>query len=145
MSENPIQGIMGTTMEKIKEMVDVNTIIGDPVTTPDGTTIIPVSKVSFGFASGGSDLPTKQPKNTFGGGGGAGISIQPIAFLVVSAGNVKLLQMTMGENTANNIVNMVPEVVDKIGAMFHKDKATVKEVKTEAKTEAKTETKPAKE
>lgn len=141
MSENPIQGIMGTTMEKIKEMVDVNTIIGDPVTTPDGTTIIPVSKVSFGFASGGSDLPTKQPKNTFGGGGGAGISIQPIAFLVVSAGNVKLLQMTMGENTANNIVNMVPEVVDKIGAMFHKDKATVKEVKTEAKTE----TKPAKE
>lgn len=143
MSENPIQGIMGTTMEKIKEMVDVNTIIGDPVTTPDGTTIIPVSKVSFGFASGGSDLPTKQPKNTFGGGGGAGISIQPIAFLVVSAGNVKLMQMTMGENTANNIVNMVPEVVDKIGAMFHKDKATVKEVKTEAKTE--TETKPAKE
>jgi sporulation protein YtfJ len=141
MSENPIQGIMGTTMEKIKEMVDVNTIIGDPVTTPDGTTIIPVSKVSFGFASGGSDLPTKQPKNTFGGGGGAGISIQPIAFLVVSAGNVKLLQMTMGENTANNIVNMVPEVVDKIGAMFHKDKATVKEVKTEVKTE----TKPAKE
>ena len=141
MSENPIQGIMGTTMEKIKEMVDVNTIIGDPVTTPDGTTIIPVSKVSFGFASGGSDLPTKQPKNTFGGGGGAGISIQPIAFLVVSAGNVKLLQMTMGENTANNIVNMVPEVVYKIGAMFHKDKATVKEVKTEVKTE----TKPAKE
>lgn len=141
MSENPIQGIMGTTMEKIKEMVDVNTIIGDPVTTPDGTTIIPVSKVSFGFASGGSDLPTKQPKNTFGGGGGAGISIQPIAFLVVSAGNVKLLQMTMGENTANNIVNMVPEVVDKIGAMFHKDKAAVKEVKTEVKTE----TKPAKE
>lgn len=141
MSENPIQGIMGTTMEKIKEMVDVNTIIGDPVTTPDGTTIIPVSKVSFGFASGGSDLPTKQPKNTFGGGGGAGISIQPIAFLVVSAGNVKLLQMTMGENTANNIVNMVPEVVDKIGAMFHKDKAMGKEVKTEAKTE----TKPAKE
>ena len=137
MSENPIQGIMGTTMEKIKEMVDVNTIIGDPVTTPDGTTIIPVSKVSFGFASGGSDLPTKQPKNTFGGGGGAGISIQPIAFLVVSAGNVKLLQMTMGENTANNIVNMVPEVVDKIGAMFHKDKATVKEVKTEVKTETK--------
>lgn len=135
MSENPIQGIMGTTMEKIKEMVDVNTIIGDPVITPDGTTIIPVSKVSFGFASGGSDLPTKQPKNTFGGGGGAGISIQPIAFLVVSAGNVKLLQMTMGENTANNIVNMVPEVVDKIGAMFHKDKATVKEVKTEVKTE----------
>ena len=141
MSENPIQGIMGTTMEKIKEMVDVNTIIGDPVTTPDGTTIIPVSKVSFGFASGGSDLPTKQPKNTFGGGGGAGISIQPIAFLVVSAGNVKLLQMTMGENTANNIVNMVPEVVDKIGTMFHKDKATGKEVKTEAKSE----TKPAKE
>ena len=66
MSEHPIQGLMATAMQKIREMIDVNTIIGDPITTPDGTTIIPVSKVSFGFASGGSDIPTKTPKETFG-------------------------------------------------------------------------------
>lgn len=117
MSEHPIQGLMGTTMQKIREMVDVNTIIGDPITVPDGTVIIPVSKVSFGFASGGSDLPTKQPKQTFGGGGGAGISIQPLAFLIVSNGNVKLLQMSSG-NTANNALNLVPEVIDKISGLF---------------------------
>lgn len=120
MSEHPIQGVMSTTMEKIREMVDVNTIIGEPIQTPDGTVIIPVSKVSFGFASGGSDLPTKSPKELFGGAGGAGVSIQPLAFLVVSNGNVKLLQMTNGQSTANNIVNMVPDVVDRIGALFQK-------------------------
>lgn len=121
--QHPIQGLMDTTMQKIREMVDVNTIIGEPIQTPDGTVIIPVSKVSFGFASGGSDIPTKQPKQVFGGAGGAGISIQPLAFLVVSAGNVKLLQMTNGQNTANNIINMVPDVMDRIGALFNKDKA----------------------
>ncbi|MGI5958838.1 MAG: GerW family sporulation protein [Massiliimalia sp.] len=121
MSEHPIQGVMGTTMQKIREMVDVNTIIGEPIQTPDGTVIIPVSKVSFGFASGGSDLPTKTPKELFGGAGGAGVSIQPLAFLVVANGTVKLLQMTNGQSTANNIVNMVPEVVDRIGSLFQKE------------------------
>lgn len=123
--QHPIQGLMGTTMQKIREMVDVNTIIGEPIQTPDGTVIIPVSKVSFGFASGGSDIPTKQPKQVFGGAGGAGISIQPLAFLVVSGGNVKLLQMTSGQNTANNIINLVPDVMDRIGALFTKDKGEV--------------------
>ena len=106
MSEHPIQGLMATAMQKIREMIDVNTIIGDPITTPDGTTIIPVSKVSFGFASGGSDIPTKTPKETFGGGSGAGISINPIAFLIVSGGDVKLLQLN--------------EVVEKVAALFSK-------------------------
>ncbi len=118
MSEHPIQGLMETTMQKIREMVDVNTIIGDPIQTPDGTTIIPVSKVAFGFGSGGSDIPTKQPKQVFGGGGGAGVSIQPLAFLVVANGNVKLLQMTTSSNTANNVINLVPEVIDRIGSLF---------------------------
>lgn len=122
MSEHPIQGLMATTLQKIREMVDVNTIIGEPVTTPDGTVIIPVSKVSYGFASGGSDIPSKQPKDIFGGGTGAGVSIQPLAFLVVNNGNVKLMQMTQGDNTANNVVNMIPEVMDKIGDLFKKDK-----------------------
>ena len=78
--EHPIGSLMDTTMEKIKEMIDVNTIIGEPITSPDGTLIIPVSKVSYGFAAGGSDLPTKKEnKDCFGGGSGAGVTIQPVA------------------------------------------------------------------
>ena len=119
---------MSTTMQKIKEMVDVNTIIGNPITTPDGTTIIPISKVSFGFASGGSDLPTSNPKQTFGGGGGAGITLQPIAFLVVHEGNVRLLQIATSSNTADKVVNAVPDIIDKVSdvlAKNQKDKAKV--------------------
>ena len=122
MSEHPIEGMMGTTLEKIKQMVDVNSIIGDPITTPDGTVIIPVSKVSYGFASGGSDFPTKSPaaKELFGGGTGAGISIHPVAFLTISNGNVHLLQIDPYNNTADRIIGMVPDVVDKISSMVNK-------------------------
>ena len=122
MSEHPIQGLMGTTMEKIREMVDVNTIIGDPITCPDGTVIIPVSKVGFGFAAGGSDWPSKQPKGLFGGGSGAGGSIQPLAFLVVYNGDVRILQMDTSENTADRMVGIVPEVIQTITDLFKKDK-----------------------
>lgn len=118
--EHPIEGLIKTTMEKIREMVDVDTIIGDPITISEGVVIVPVSKVSFGFASGGSDLPAKTAKDLFGGGGGAGISIQPVAFLVVSNGDVKLLQMSMNANTPNAIINMVPEMFDKISSLFNK-------------------------
>ena len=85
MSENQLNGFLGVTMDKIKEMVDVNTVIGDPIPTQDGTTVIPISRVSYGFASGGTDLPSKaQPnKGLFAGGSGAGITITPIAFLAV--------------------------------------------------------------
>ena len=121
MSEHPISGLMGITMEKIREMVDVDTVIGDPITVSDGTVIIPVSKVSFGFASGGSDLPSKNQNELFGGGSGAGITIQPLAFIVVSKGEVKLLQMSMNANYSNAIINMVPEVFDKISSMIKKD------------------------
>lgn len=133
MSEHPIQGMMGTTMEKIREMIDVNTIIGDPITTPDGTVIIPVSKVGFGFAAGGSDFPSKQPKDLFGGGSGAGVSIQPLAFLVVSKGEVKILQMDNSENTADRMVNLVPEVIQSISDLFKKPKSetVMKETKTD--------------
>lgn len=112
---------MDTAMQKLREIVDVNTIIGDPITAPDGTIIIPVSKVSFGFGSGGSDLPAKVQKDIFGGGVGAGVSINPLAFLVVSGGNVKLLQMSSSSNTADKVVNMVPEVMDKITDLFSKN------------------------
>lgn len=120
--QHPISGIMGITMDKLKEMVDVNTIIGDPIKIDEKTTVIPISKVSFGFASGGSDLPAKQPKDLFGGGSGAGVSIQPLAFLIISDGNAKLLQMSVNASTPNALVNMIPDVVEKISGMVNKDK-----------------------
>lgn len=122
MNDHPINGLMETTMNKIKEMVDVNTIVGDPITSPDGTIIIPVSKVSYGFASGGSDLPTKKEAECFGGGSGAGVTIQPIAFLTVYQGNVKLLPVEKYDGAADRIVGMVPDLVDKVGELFKKDK-----------------------
>ena len=133
--EHPILGMMGTAMQKIREMIDVNTIIGDPITTPDGTVIIPVSKVSFGFGSGGSDWPNKNTaKDLFGGGAGAGISINPLAFLVFSNGEVKLLQMSFSSNTADKMVNMVPDVIDKIsGLVSGSSKKDAKEKKDKDK------------
>ncbi len=115
MSDNTkLESLVKTAMEKIREMTECETVIGKPIVTADGTTIIPVSKVSFGFASGGSDLPTKSPKDQFGGGSGAGITIQPMAFIVVHNGETKLLQMTTNTSYQNAVVNTVPEVVDKI-------------------------------
>ena len=121
--KNPLGEVLDTSLEKLKKLVDVNTIIGDAITTPDGTTIIPVSKVSFGFATGGSELPTSKPSTPFGGGSGGGVTIQPLAFLVISNGNVKLLQMQTADNTADRIVNMMPGMVDKVSGMISDYKA----------------------
>ena len=122
--EHPIGSLMDTTMEKIKEMIDVNTIIGEPVTSPDGTLIIPVSKVSYGFAAGGSDLPTKKEnKDCFGGGSGAGVTIQPVAFLTVYQGDVRLVSVDREECTADKLVNMIPDVLKKVKGVFKKDKS----------------------
>ena len=122
--EHPIGSLMDTTMEKIKEMIDVNTIIGEPITSPDGTLIIPVSKVSYGFAAGGSDLPTKK-ENTdcVGGGSGAGVTIQPVAFLTVYQGDVRLVSVDQEEGTADKLVNMIPDVLKKVKGVFKKDKS----------------------
>lgn len=124
MGENKVGGLLGLSMDKIKEMVDVNTVIGDPITTPDGTTVIPVSRVSYGFAGGGSDLPSKsQPeKGLFAGGSGAGITISPIAFLVIANGNVRILQIEPYVSSVDRIVANAPEVVDKIAGLFKKNK-----------------------
>jgi len=122
--KNPLGEVLDTSLEKLKKLVDVNTIIGDAITTSDGTTIIPVSKVSFGFATGGSELPTSKPSTPFGGGSGGGVTIQPLAFLVISKGNVQLLQMQTADNTADRIVNMVPGVIDRVSGIIagQKDK-----------------------
>lgn len=125
--KSKINEMMGITMEKLREMGDVKTIIGDPITAGD-TTIIPVSKVSYGFASGGSDLPAKQnPKDLFGGGAGAGVTVQPIAFLVINKeGNVRLMQISSSDDKVSNIIRSVPELIDKISEMVknHKDGKT---------------------
>ena len=115
MNENTkLEGLVKTAMEKVHEMVDCETIVGKPIVTANGTTIIPISKVSFGFASGGSDLPTKSTKDQFGGGSGAGVTISPVAFIAIHNGETKLLQMTTNTPYENAVVNAVPEVVDKI-------------------------------
>ena len=123
MSDHPINSLMDTSMKKIKDLIDVNTIIGDPITTPDGTTIIPVSKVTYGFASGGSDLPTKkESRDCFGGGSGAGVTIQPVGFLSIIKGNVKFIPIEKYDGAADRIVGMIPEAFDKISSFIKKDK-----------------------
>lgn len=120
MSEHnhPIGDLMSTTLTKIKEMVDVDTIVGKPIHTPDGVTLIPVSQLSFGFASGGTEFgkaPKSEAKANFGGGSGAGVKIDPVAFLVVRGDSVRLLPVGIPPmNTADRVIEMVPEVVDKI-------------------------------
>lgn len=134
MSEHPIEGMMGTTLDKIRQMVDVNTVMGDPVTTPDGTVIIPISKISYGFASGGSDLPSKThaEKNYFGGGAGAGVTVTPLAFLTISGGNVRLLQIDPYNNSADRVIGMIPEVADKINEFMNSRKEKKREEQREA-------------
>ena len=107
-----LEALVKSAMEKVRELSEAETIVGKPISTPDGTTIIPVSKVSFGIASGGSDLGSD--KKGFGGGSGAGVTVSPMAFIVIRNGETKLLQMTTTTPYQNAIVNVVPEVVDKI-------------------------------
>lgn len=122
--EHPIQGLMKTAMESIKEMVDVNTIVGDPIEVPDGSVIVPVSRVALGFAAGGGEYSGGGGKDggqelPFGGGSGAGVSVQPVAFLVVGNGNVKLLP---AENTAavERIIDAVPGIVEQVQKVMKK-------------------------
>lgn len=119
--QHPIEGLMSATLQKIKEMVDVNTVVGTPINTGDGVTIIPISKVSYGFASGGSDFSSKQPKDLFGGGAGAGVTIKPEGFLVINGTDVKLMQLTESNNSVEKAINAVPDVIDKVAAAFKKD------------------------
>ena len=127
MAEHPIQGIMSTALQNIKEMVDVNTIVGTPVTTPDGTVIIPVSKVAFGFCAGGSEFGSPVVKegglqSNFGGGSGAGVSITPVAFLVVNGTNVRLISMSSASTATDKIVDMIPEILTKFKELIKKEK-----------------------
>ena len=123
-NSHPIENLMKSTMENIKEMVDVNTIVGDPVESKDGTIIIPLSKVSFGFASGGSEFNGKvnngNLKYPFGGGSGAGVSVKPVAFLVIKQDAVRVLSVDQ-DNTYDRIVDSIPQVIDMLKGFFNKD------------------------
>ena len=121
MSKN-LPNMLENTIAKIRELVDVNSVIGDPITTPDGVTIIPVSKVSVGFGGGGSDYVSKnanKQENPFGGGAGGGVKVTPVAFLIVKEGTVRMLPVaTPANTTADRIVEQIPDALDKIAAFI---------------------------
>ncbi|MGV8148561.1 MAG: GerW family sporulation protein [Alkaliphilus sp.] len=144
MSDHPIESLMKNTMESIKEMVDVNTIVGDAVETTDGTVIIPISKVSFGFASGGGDysnfFPKKQHKEReesdsekfpFAGGTGAGVSVKPVAFMVVGNGEIKLMSVDQRANTIDNLINMTTEGINKLYSTMSNKETNTNDFKDE--------------
>lgn len=124
MSENNVKAIMDVTMEKLRAMVDSDTVLGTPVTVGD-TTVIPVSKVAFGLATGGSDFPSKTEKQVFGGGGGAGVSINPMGVLVISGGNVKFVPINNEITSIDRLLQAAPEILDKIKSMTTKKEPTV--------------------
>ena len=128
MKEQSASGILATAIDRIKEMVDCQTIVGDAIDAGEGIRIIPISKVTYGFASGGTDFPTKSSKELFGGGCGAGVTISPVAFLVIKDGEVSVKYISEGpENQAERIISMVPDVVNKVTdvvSKFKTDKTT---------------------
>ncbi len=123
MSNQSASGILSTTIEKVRQLVDVSTIVGEPIKLSEEITVIPVSKVTYGFASGGADFPSKGNQELFGGGGGAGITINPVAFLVLKNGEVTLKHITANDNAAERVVNMIPDVIDKFTEVAGKVKS----------------------
>lgn len=124
MAEHPIQGLMKTAMESIKGMVDVNTIVGDAVETPDGTVIVPISRVAFGFAAGGGDYEAEEPaasNHPFGGASGAGISVKPVGFLVCSPTSGVRFMSVESNLLYDRLIDMVPQVINKLEDIFNKN------------------------
>lgn len=126
MKDQSAAGILSATIEKVRQLVDVSTIVGEPIALSDEVTVIPVSKVTYGFASGGSDFPSKNNTQLFGGGGGAGVTINPVAFLILKNGEVTLKHITSNDNAAERFVDMVPEVIDKVSTVVSKVKSADK-------------------
>ncbi len=119
MSENSIKTVMDTTMEKLRTMVDADTIIGTPIVVGN-ITLLPVSRVSFGLATGGSDFPSKSGQQLFGGGGGAGVTVNPVAFICINGENVHMMPVYSEMNTIDKAINMAPELIDKVKSLFNK-------------------------
>ena len=118
-----LPNMLESTIQKIRDMLDVNTVVGEPIQTPDGVTIIPVSKVSVGFGGGGSDFASKSTENPFGGGVGGGVKVSPVCFLIVKDGNVRMISVPAPANTTTErIVEMLPDTLDKITAYLDSKK-----------------------
>lgn len=118
-----LSSLMRSTMEKVHEMVDTNSIVGEPISTADGVTLIPISRVSFGFGSGGGDYGKTADKN-FGGGSGAGVKIEPVAFLVIKDGITRVMPVAVPPmSTVDRVIDMVPDLMDKVEKYFDKKKA----------------------
>lgn len=116
-----LQDLMQTTMNKIHEMVDTNNIVGQPITTPDGVTLIPISRVSFGFGSGGGDYGKNSAKENFAGASAAGVKIDPVAFLIIKDGTTRVMPVAVPPvSTVDRIVEMAPDIVDRVGKIFGK-------------------------
>ncbi len=126
MGNHPIDGLMSTAMQNIKEMVDVDTIVGAPVESPDGTVIIPISRVAFGFAAGGSEFGKKENEADamFGGGSGGGVSISPVAFMVVGQNQIKLLPIESSNSAVDKILDFIPAIVEKVNEKLNQRKAS---------------------
>lgn len=121
--KHPVSELMRSTIEKIHELVDTNVIVGQPINTPDGVTLIPISRVNFGFGSGGGDYG-KGPKENFGGGGGAGVRIDPVAFLIIKDGVTRVLPVAAPPvTTVDRIIDMAPELMEKAEKFLDKKKA----------------------
>lgn len=114
-----IHNLMGESMKGLRDLVDVDCIVGKPIVTASNTTIIPISKVTFGFGSGGSDI-AKSTKDDFGGAAGAGVTIQPLCFLIERDGDVRILNVSPNRTTTDALVNMIPEAIDRVSAMVSK-------------------------
>ena len=120
--KNSLTDLMRSTMDQVHAMADTNTIVGQPITTPDGVTLIPISKISFGFGGGGGDYG-KNANTNFGGGAGAGVKIDPVAFLVIKDGTTRMLPVAAAPmNTVDRIVDIAPEIVDKVEKIIDKKK-----------------------
>ena len=122
--KNPLSELMESSMSKVREMVDSNTIIGEPIVTADGVTLIPVSRLSFGFGCGGGDYGKQPGGNKFGGGTTAGVRVEPVAFLVVKDGTTRMLPVAIpAMTTADRVIEMVPQVMDRVENFIDKKKA----------------------
>lgn len=119
--EHPIQELINNAMGKMREIVDSNTVIGTPITTQAGVTILPVSKISIGFVTGGTDFANEKQKDLFGGAASSGASVTPIGFLVINGENVKLIQLAENGRVVDRVLNMVPEVMDRVEGIISKD------------------------
>lgn len=139
--KHPIEGIMYTALQGLKDMIDVNTIVGDAITSPDGSVIIPISKVAIGFGVGGSEFEKfsskksdSEPKNMFGGGTGGGISLTPEAFLVVGNGKIRMISVTPQNSIYDRLVDVVPDAIDKVAEIFKPKKEEEDDVKITAES-----------